>query len=109
MTVSYLPHPFSSILGNVGTVHWSAPEVLSNQRYQFPADVYGLGMVLYEMASGRVPFQDMIPLAVMMAVAIQRQQPEMPTSANPKIIQIIKRYFIISLALWIFGELLASV
>ena len=80
--------------GNVGTVHWSAPEVLSNQRYQFPADVYGLGMVLYEMAYGRVPFQDMMPLAVMMAVAIQRQQPEMPTSANPKIIEIIKRYIL---------------
>jgi serine/threonine protein kinase len=84
--------PICSFAGNVGTVHWSAPEVLSNQRYQFPADVYGLGMVLYEMAYGRVPFQDMMPLAVMMAVAIQRQQPDLPTLANPKIVEIIKRY-----------------
>lgn len=85
-------HPTHALSpGNVGTVHWSAPEVLSNQRYKFPADVYGLGMVLYEMETGRVPFQDMLPIAVMMAVALQRQQPEMPTSANPKIMQIIKR------------------
>ena len=93
-------HVHTSFSGNVGTVHWSSPEVLSNQRYQFPADVYGLGMVLYEMASGRVPFQDMIPLAVMMAVAIQRKQPEMPTSANPKIIEIIKRYASNCVCVW---------
>ena len=80
------------MVGNVGTVHWSAPEVLSNQRYKFPADVYSLGMVVYEMETGCVPFQDMMPLAVMMAVALQHKQPEIPSSSNPKIAEIIRRY-----------------
>lgn len=79
-------------LGNVGTVHWTAPEVLANQRYQFPADVYGLGMVLYEMVTGQIPFQDLIPVAVMMAVAINKKQPDLPAECNPSLADTIKRY-----------------
>jgi len=78
--------------GNVGTVHWTAPEVLSSQRYQFPADIYGLGMILYEMISGKIPFHNLIPVAVMMAVAINKQQPEMPKDCNSHLVAIVKRY-----------------
>lgn len=77
--------------GNVGTVHWTAPEVMASQRYQFPADVYSLGMVLYEMATGQIPFQALIPVAVMMAVAINRQQPELPSNVLPAVAALIKR------------------
>ena len=38
--------------GNIGTVHWTAPEVLNNERYHFAADIYSLGMVMVEMVSG---------------------------------------------------------
>ena len=75
----------------MGTVHWTAPEVLANQRYQFPADIYGLGMVLYEMVTGRIPFHDLIPVAVMMAVAINRKQPDLPADCNSSLAGVIKR------------------
>ncbi len=78
-------------IGNVGTVHWTSPGVLSSQRYQFSADVYGLGMVVYEMMSGKIPFHNLIPVAVMMAVAINKQQPDMPSGSNPDIVDIVKR------------------
>ena len=77
--------------GNIGTVHWTAPEVLSNQRYQFPADVYGLGMVLYEMVTGHIPFQDLLPVAVMMAVVINKQEPEIPPTVHPSLAILIRR------------------
>ena len=80
------------LLGNVGTVHWTSPEVLANKRYQFPADVYGLGMVLYEMMTGKIPFHSLIPVAVMMAVYIEKKQPDMPTDCNATLEAIIKRY-----------------
>lgn len=80
-----------STAGNVGTVHWTAPEVLANQRYQFPADIYGLGMVLYEMVTGSIPFHNLIPVAVMMAVAINKQQPHFPENIHPSLTDLIKR------------------
>ena len=41
---------------SVGTVHYMAPEV-ANGRYGKEIDIYALGVILYEMLSGRVPFE----------------------------------------------------
>ena len=77
--------------GNIGTVHWTAPEVLNNERYKFSADVYGFGMVLYEMVSGRVPLGHMVPMAVMLAVAVRRERPTVPDNAHPTFQELIRR------------------
>lgn len=41
---------------SVGTVHYMAPEV-ANGRYGREIDVYALGVMLYEMLTGHVPFE----------------------------------------------------
>ena len=82
--MSYVP-------GNVGTVHWTAPEVMASKRYQFPADVYSLGMVLFEMVTGRIPFHELIPVAVMMAVAINKEQPHLPATASAPLATLIRQ------------------
>ena len=79
------------LTGNIGTVHWSAPEVLLNQRYQFSADIYGFGMVLYEMTCGQVPFHSMLPIAVVMAVGIHKKQPNIPSTIHPQLSELIIR------------------
>ncbi|MDX1962974.1 MAG: serine/threonine-protein kinase [Pirellulales bacterium] len=42
--------------GSVGTVHYMAPEV-ANGRYGKEIDIYALGVMLYEMLTGRLPFE----------------------------------------------------
>jgi hypothetical protein len=41
---------------SIGTVHYMAPEV-ANGRYGKEIDIYALGIILYEMLSGHVPFE----------------------------------------------------
>ena len=40
----------------VGTPHYLAPEILESKNYSFAADIWSLGVVLFEMITGSVPF-----------------------------------------------------
>lgn len=49
----------------VGTVHYMAPEIGAG-RYDRSIDIYALGVVLYEMLTGQVPFLGASPAEVLM-------------------------------------------
>ena len=40
----------------VGTPHYMAPEVTEGQGYTFSADIWSLGVVLFEMVCGELPY-----------------------------------------------------
>lgn len=58
----------------IGTPHFSAPEVFQNKAYSFAADIWSLGCVLYECSTLRLPFDE--PTMHKLAMAILRQEPQ---------------------------------
>src|SRR5438552_11629813 len=67
----------------LGTVQYYAPEQAQGEIVQPAADVYALGIVMYEMLTGRPPFDGDTPVAVAMQ---HIQDPPAPPSAyNPNI------------------------
>jgi serine/threonine-protein kinase len=59
----------------MGSVHYSSPEQARNGFVDNRSDIYSLGIVMYEMVTGRVPFDG----DTTVAVAIQHLQEEMVT------------------------------
>ncbi len=67
----------------LGSVHYVSPEQAKGELVDAKSDIYSLGIVLYEMATGRVPFD----AENTVSVAIKHLQEEMvpPIVHNPKI------------------------
>jgi serine/threonine protein kinase len=69
----------------LGTVQYYAPEQAQGEIVNPAADVYALGIVMYEMLTGRTPFDGDTPVAV--AMQHIQDAPLPPTQLNPGIPQ----------------------
>jgi serine/threonine protein kinase len=67
----------------LGTVQYYAPEQAQGEIVTPAADVYSLGIVIYEMLTGRTPFDGDSPVAV--AMQHIHDQPVPPSQINPTI------------------------
>jgi tRNA A-37 threonylcarbamoyl transferase component Bud32 len=67
----------------IGTPHYMAPEQAATSKVGASADIYALGIVAYELFTGRVPFAADTPLAVMMK-HVQEPLPLPPPEIVPE-------------------------
>lgn len=67
----------------LGTVQYYAPEQAQGEIVSPAADVYALGIVMYEMLTGRTPFDGDTPVAV--AMQHIQDAPTPPSQLNPNI------------------------
>lgn len=70
----------SSVLG---TAHYISPEQAQGKELTAASDIYSLGIVLYEAATGRLPFDG--PDAISVAMKQVNDNPALPSEINPDI------------------------
>jgi serine/threonine-protein kinase len=74
---------FGKLSNTMGTPDYISPEQVQGKRGDARSDLFALGVMLYEMLTGRVPFQGSNPLAVMNARL--RNNPVPPRQIEPAI------------------------
>ena len=80
----------------VGTPEYMAPEQVTAKTVDHRADIYALGVVFYEMVTGRKPFQADTPMAVL--VKLSSEPLPRPTEFTPKLPQSVEQLLLKALA-----------
>ncbi len=77
----------------LGTIHYMPPEQLQGDEVDRRADLWSVGVVLYEMLTGRLPFTADHPPAVMYAILNTEPEPlaEMRADVPPELAQAVAK------------------
>ena len=73
--------------GILGSVHYFSPEQAKGEVADEKSDIYSLGVVVYEMVTGRLPFDGDVPVAI--ALKHIQVRPDEPRSINNDIPQAL--------------------
>jgi serine/threonine-protein kinase len=73
----------------IGTPEYMSPEQTEAKEVDYRSDIYSLGIILYEMATGRVPFEGDTALSI--AIKHKTEIPKDPREFNPQIPEELSR------------------
>ena len=74
---------------NVGTLLWTAPEILKEQPYDLKVDVYSFAIVLWEIATRQVPFADISSAWAVRQAVVDGERPPIPEHAPPQYLSLM--------------------
>ncbi|CAK8577693.1 unnamed protein product [Lathyrus sativus] len=74
-----------------GTYRWMAPEMIKRKHYGRKVDVYSFGLILWEMFTGRIPYEDMTPIQAAFAVVYKNSRPVIPLNCPPAMRALIEQ------------------
>ncbi|MBQ7719781.1 MAG: protein kinase [Clostridia bacterium] len=83
--IAKMPNADTITVGDkaIGTVYYISPEQASGQKIDARSDLYSLGVMMYEMATGQLPFTGDTPVSV--ALMQVNDDPVPPRDINPRI------------------------
>uniref|UniRef100_A0A7S4U6E1 Protein kinase domain-containing protein n=1 Tax=Guillardia theta TaxID=55529 RepID=A0A7S4U6E1_GUITH len=61
-----------------GTINWMAPEIVLDKHAGRSADIWSLGMTVVELMTGKMPWEGLNTMAVLMKIAKSEDLPELP-------------------------------
>lgn len=73
-----------------GTYRWMAPEVINHRPYDQKADVFSFAIVLWELATLKLPYESMTPVQAALGVRMGKR-PELPEDRHPKLLDLMQR------------------
>ncbi|KAK4786486.1 hypothetical protein SAY86_003175 [Trapa natans] len=74
-----------------GTYRWMAPEVIQHKPYDHKIDVFSFGIVLWELLTGKIPYEYLTPLQAAVGVAQNEIRPPIPKDTDPKLVSLLER------------------
>lgn len=80
----------------IGSPHYLSPEQAKSEPVDARTDIYSLGIVLFEMFTGQVPFSAETPYGTILAQI--NQAPPAPRSINPKVPAAVEQVILKALA-----------
>lgn len=72
----------------LGSVHYISPEQTKGVQASRASDIYSMGVVMYEMVTGKIPFEKDSPVAV--ALAHVQEQPTLPSKLSPMVSPVLE-------------------
>lgn len=77
----------------MGTVHYFSPEQAQGEMATVSSDLYSVGVVLYEMLTGKVPFDGETPVAIALQHVQARPRPlrEINPDASPSVEAVVMK------------------
>ncbi|XP_076929375.1 serine/threonine-protein kinase STY13-like [Bidens hawaiensis] len=75
----------------MGTYRWMAPEMIQHRPYTQKVDVYSFGIVLWELITGTLPYQNLTDLQAAFAVVNKGLRPTVPNDCLPILREIMTR------------------
>lgn len=74
-----------------GTYRWMAPEVIEHKPYDHKADVFSFGIVVWELLTGKLPYEYLTPLQAAIGVVQKGLRPTIPKHTHPKLAELLER------------------
>lgn len=73
-----------------GTYRWMAPEVINHKAYDHRADVFSFAIVLWELVTSKIPYENLTPLQAALSVR-QGFRLVIPPSVHPRLSKLIRQ------------------
>jgi len=73
----------------VGTVTYMSPERCLGQDYSLASDIWSVGMVIYELATGKYPFADISTIPILFEHLCDKPEPRLDASFPPELCDFV--------------------